>query len=159
MTANLMGAEFGICHGGPLGSRAKRVTSIGHEKSATADFYTRYQPTANGKKSWISWQCLAQKFIVLDHAEHEINAWRGGISTVDGGRKHARIVLLAGAGERSSLEELSTSAEFRLRSHSDYGKHFQLPYWTVLTASQVNARSMVPPRPRSHLDTVRCSSS
>ena len=128
MTVNLMGAEFGVRHGGPLGSRAKRVTSTVHEKSANADFYTRYQPTANGKKSWTIWQCLAQKFIVLDHAEHEINAWRGGIATVDGGRKHARIVLLAGAGECSSLEELSTSAECCFRSHSDYGKHLQLPY-------------------------------
>ena len=51
ITTNLMGAEFGIRHGGPLGSRAKRVTSIGHEDSANADFDARYQPTANGRKS------------------------------------------------------------------------------------------------------------
>ena len=96
---------------------------------------------------------------MLDHAEHEINAWRGGITTADGGRKHARIVLLAGAGEYSSLEELSNSAEYGPRSHSDYGKYLQLPYWTVLTFVQVNARSVVTPRPGSHLDTVRRSSS
>lgn len=48
--------------------------------------------------------------VVLDHAENEINNLRGGVITADGGRKHARIVLLAGAGECSSLEELSTGA-------------------------------------------------
>ena len=42
---------------------------------------------------------LAQQSIVLDHAENEINGLRGGVTTVDGVRKHARIVLLAGAGE------------------------------------------------------------
>ena len=43
----------------------------------------------------------AQRHIVLDHAENEINVLRGGVTSVDGGRKHARIVLLAGAGQFS----------------------------------------------------------
>ena len=42
---------------------------------------------------------LVQQCLVLDHAENEINGLRGGVTTVDGVRKHARIVLLAGAGE------------------------------------------------------------
>lgn len=50
-------------------------------------------------------QRLAQRSVVLDHAENEINVLRGGVTTVDGGRKHARIVLLAGAGEYPFPEE------------------------------------------------------
>ena len=59
---------------------------------------------------------------MLDHAENEINGLRGGVTTVDGRRKHARIVLLAGAGKCSYLEKLSTGAECCLRSYSDHGK-------------------------------------
>ena len=43
--------------------------------------------------------------VVLDHTENEINILRGGVTTLDGGRKHARIVLLAGAGECFSPKE------------------------------------------------------
>ncbi len=79
--------------------------------------------------------------------------------TVDGGRKHARIVLLAGAGGCSPLEERFIRAEHRLRSYSDNGEHLHLPPWTILTRFQVNTRSVVTSRPRPHLDTIRCSSS
>lgn len=56
-----------------------------------------YQPTAN----------------VLDHAENEINVLRGGVTTVDGGRKNARIVLLAGA---DLIQTMSTPGVW---SHQD----------------------------------------
>lgn len=56
-----------------------------------------YQPTAN----------------VLDHAEHEINVLKGGVTTADGGRKHARIVLLAGA---DLIQTMSTPGVW---SHQD----------------------------------------
>lgn len=104
-------------------------------------------------------QGLAQIPIVLDHADNEINGLRGGVTTVDGGRKHARIVLLAGAGECASLDELSTGAKRCTRSHSDHGKGLHLICWTILTILKVDARGMVTSRPGSHLDTVRCSCS
>lgn len=56
-----------------------------------------YQPTAN----------------VLDHAENEINVLRGGITTMNGGRKHARIILLAGA---DLIQTMSTPGVW---SHQD----------------------------------------
>lgn len=56
-----------------------------------------YQPTAN----------------VLDHAENEINVLRGGVKAVDGERKHARIVLLAGA---DLIQTMSTPGVW---SHQD----------------------------------------
>ncbi|KAM0803655.1 hypothetical protein BDR22DRAFT_886486 [Usnea florida] len=56
-----------------------------------------YQPTAN----------------VLDHAENEINVLRGGIATANGGRKHARIILLAGA---DLIQTMSTPGVW---SHQD----------------------------------------
>ena len=59
-------------------------------------------------------QGLAQIPIVLDHADHEINGLRGGVTTVDGGRKRARIVLLAGAGECASLDELRLALKVAL---------------------------------------------
>ena len=52
---------------------------------------------------------------------------------MDGGRKHARIVLLAGAGKCSSIEKLSAGAERCLRSYSDHGKCLQLSYRRILT--------------------------
>ena len=35
---------------------------------------------------------------VLDHADHELNVVKGGVSTKEGERKPVRICLLAGAG-------------------------------------------------------------
>lgn len=75
---------------------------------------------------WLFRLDLAQRTPVLDHAENEINVLRGGITTVDGGRKNARIVLLAGAGEVASFnKKLLTRADDCSRSHSDHGKHLQ----------------------------------
>ena len=83
-----------------MGSRAERVTSLEYLTSANADMCIRYQPTANGKTSMITLGRFQLKCLsVLDHAENEINVLRGGITTMNGGRKHARIILLAGAGK------------------------------------------------------------
>lgn len=68
----------------------------------------------------------AQRHIVLDHADNEINESRGGVTTVDGGRKRARIVLLAGAGTCSTPKKLLARADLCSRSHSDHGKNFRL---------------------------------
>ena len=48
----LMLAELRVCHGGSVGSRAKRVEVTSHLNTRNADTCTRYQPTANGKNEW-----------------------------------------------------------------------------------------------------------
>ncbi|CAD6567776.1 MAG: hypothetical protein ASARMPRED_001136 [Alectoria sarmentosa] len=73
-----------------------------------------YQPTANGETSMSTPTFPSSKRpVVLDHTENEINILRGGVATLDGGRKHARIVLLAGA---DLIQTMSTPGVW---SHSD----------------------------------------
>ena len=103
--ANLMIAELGFCHGGSLGSRAERVMSTGHETLPALTFASGISPQPMVRSSRLFGGPSSKRPAVLDHAENEINILRGGVTTVDGGRKNARIVLLAGAGESPSPKE------------------------------------------------------
>lgn len=54
---------------------------------------------------WEAYQSYQRTALVLDHFEHEINEVRGGVETVTGERRHARVMLLAGSDLISTMSE------------------------------------------------------
>jgi nicotinamide mononucleotide adenylyltransferase len=55
--------------------------------------------------SWEALQDYQRTAVVLDHFEYEINTVRGGVETVEGDRRHVRLMLLAGSDLISTMSE------------------------------------------------------
>ena len=62
---------------------------------------------------WEAFQSYQRTAVVLDHFEHEINVKLGGVATVEGEIRQAKILLLAGS------DLIATMSEPGVWSHSD----------------------------------------
>lgn len=55
--------------------------------------------------SWEAFQSYQRTAVVLDHFDHEINTVLGGVDAAEGGKRPARIMLLAGSDLIMTMSE------------------------------------------------------
>lgn len=74
--------------------------------------------------SWEAFQSYKRTAVVLDHFDYEINTARGGIDTLEGEKRPARVMLLAGSDLIMTMSEpgvwsyADVSADFLHRATS-----------------------------------------
>ena len=90
---------------------------------------------------WEAFQSYQRTAVVLDHFEHEINGKLGGVATLEGEMRPAKILLLAGS------DLIATMSEPGVWSEVDVGSpplvsvlvitppHFSLFSWITSSAS------------------------